>query len=149
MELCALFAIEAIPTMQLPACGKDAMHPFCDYPIQPSLPLFADRLWCADPVIYNRKYRENVYKLMFGKKLVCDLYQVFGSIGLPIFDASAALPTHNKPEDVDHDYLTACMEELAKPGEGGVYQKLCVNYIRLLQNIVLKKYEAAAPAKNV
>ena len=47
---------------------------------------------------------------------------------------------------MDDDYLALCMEELAKPGPGGIYQNLRVIYIKLLQNIALQKVQAATPA---
>ncbi|MBQ9974663.1 MAG: family 20 glycosylhydrolase [Oscillospiraceae bacterium] len=128
------------------AYGKRERYYFYDYTIQPSLPLFADRLWCSDPVVYDREYRENVYKFMFGRNLSCDLYPVFGGIIPPRWEETHAPLTHKKPEDVDDDYLALCMEELAKPGPGGIYQNLRVIYIKLLQNIALQKVQAATPA---
>lgn len=129
--------------------GNREEYPFYDYTIQPSLPLFADRLWRADPVVYDREYRENVYKFLFGRKLSCDLYEIFGAVIPPRMGNDGVSLTHKKLEDVDPDYLAACMEDLATPGQGGIYQNLRLTYIRLLQNIALQKSVAAGPVVNV
>ena len=129
--------------------GKREQYSFYDYTIQPSLPLFADRLWCSEPVSYDRAYRECVYKLMFGRKMTCDLYEVFGAIIPPRMAEAGVALAYKKPEDIDGNYLSACIDEIAKPCEGGIYQNMRMQYVKLLQNIALLKSEDAAPVINV
>lgn len=124
-------------------------YSFYDYTIQPNLPLFADRLWRSDPVVYDREYRESVYKFMFGRKLTSDPYQIFGAIVPPRMAEGGVALTHKKPEEVDPNYLAACMDEIAKPGEGGIYQNLRMQYVKLLQNVALQKNDEAAGAIRV
>jgi len=129
--------------------GNREEYPFYDYTVQPSLPLFADRLWCAEPVEYDREYREHVYKFLFGRKLSCDLYPVFGAIIPPRMGKDGVALTHKELQEVDGDDLAACMEDLAQPGQGGIYHTLRRNYVRLLQEIALRKRVTAASVVNV
>ena len=124
-------------------------YPFYDYTIQPNLPLFADRLWCSEPVKFDLSYREMVYKLTFGRKMTCDLYEVFGAIIPPRMAEAGVALSYKKPEDIDGNYLSACIDEIAKPGEGGIYQNMRMQYVKLLQAIALQKDEAAAAVVNV
>ena len=129
--------------------GNREEYPFYDYTVQPSLPLFADRLWRADPVEFDGIYRKTVYKFLFGRETNCDLYEVFGAIIPPRMGKDGVALTHKDLKAADRDYLAACMEDLAKPGQGGIYQDLRRTYIRLLQDIALQKSTAAASVVNV
>lgn len=131
------------------AYGSTGRYPFYDYTIQPNLPLFADRLWRSDPVDFDREYRENVYKFMFGKKLTCDLYPIFGAIVPPRMTEKGVVLTHKDPADLDANYLAACADELAMPGEGGLYQNLRMQYVLLLNRIAEQKRAAAGAVVNV
>lgn len=124
-------------------------YPFYDYTIQPNLPLFADRLWCSEPVKFDSFYRESVYKLTFGRKMYCDLHQVFGAIVPPRMGEKGVALTYKKMDDVDANYVAACIDELAKPGQGGIYQNMRLQYIKLLQSIALQKSEVEAAVINV
>ena len=77
--------------------------------------------------------------------MTCDLYEVFGAIIPPRMAAAGVALAYKKPEDIDGNYLSACIDEIAKPGEGGIYQNMRMQYVKLLQNIALLKSEDAAP----
>ena len=119
--------------------GNREEYPFFDYTIVPTLPLFADRLWCTTPVEYTKEYRDEIYKLTFGKKLENDLYPVFDGILPPRTDK---LLTHVEIEKLDLDHVAACIEELAEP-VGGIYRKMRLEYLKLLQRIALLAYDAS------
>lgn len=117
--------------------GNREQYAFYDYSIQPSLPLFADRLWCSIPVEYTKEYRAEIYKIVFGKKLENELYPVLGGILAPRTDK---ILTHAKLEEIDLDYVATCIDELSEPANG-VYRKMRHEYIKLLQRIALTAYD--------
>ena len=117
--------------------GNREQYGFYDYTIQPNLPLFADRLWRAEPVEYTKEYRADVYKIVFGKKLASELYPVFDGILPPRTDA---LLTHAEISSIDPDYVAACIEELSEP-TSGIYAKMRQAYITLLHKIAYLAYD--------
>ncbi len=117
--------------------GNREQYSFYDHSIQPSLPLFADRLWCSTSVEYTKEYRAEIYKIVFGKKLENELYPIFGGILPPRTDKFL---TQVDLGELDLDYIAACIEELSEP-IGGIYRKMRLEYIDLLQRIALLAYD--------
>ena len=117
--------------------GNREQYSFYDHSIQPSLPLFCDRLWCSTPVEYTKEYRDEIYKIVFGKKLKYELTPIFGGILPPRTDKFL---TQVELAELDLDYIAACIDELAEP-IGGIYRKMRLEYIDLLQRIALSAYD--------
>lgn len=115
--------------------GNREVYGFYDYTIQPSLPLFCDRLWCSAPIVFDIAYRRAVYKTVFGKRLDADLYEIFGAVIPPRMMEKDAPLTYKPFGEIDSDYIALCIDELAKPGEGGSYQNMRSAYIELLRRI--------------
>ena len=118
--------------------GNREQYAFYDYSIIPNLPLFSDRLWDSAPVEYTRAYRDEIYKITFGKKLSNDLHAVLGGILPPRTDK---ILTHADVATIDMDLVAACIDELAEP-TNGIYRKTRLEYVKLLQKIALLAYDA-------
>lgn len=117
--------------------GNREQYGFYDYTVQPNLPLFADRLWCSEPVEYTEAYRADVYKIVFGKKLQNDLYPILGGIIPPRTDK---LLTHAEVGAIDLDAVAACIDELSEPSSG-IYAKMRHEYVKLLHRIAYLAYD--------
>lgn len=121
--------------------GHREAYDFYDYTIPMHLPLFADRLWRSEPVEYTKEYRKDVYKTVFGKYLENELYPIIGAIVPPRKKSSGTLLSYLPLEEIDNDYIALCVEELSAPATG-VYQKMRLEYIKLLQRIALEQFKA-------
>jgi len=117
--------------------GNREQYGFYDYTVVPNLPLFADRLWCAEPVEYTKEYRADVYKTVFGKKLQHELYPIFDGILPPRTDKAL---THVDATALDLDYVAACIDELSEPS-CGIYAKMRLEYIKLLHKVAYLAYD--------
>ena len=119
--------------------GNREVYGFYDYTIQPTLPLFADRLWCADPVSFDKEYRRDVYKIVFGKLLQNEPYPIFGAIVPPRKRDDDAL-TYLPYDEIDRDYVADVIEELSMGGTSGIYAKMRYEYVKLLQRITVEQF---------
>ena len=117
--------------------GNREQYSFYDHSIQPSLPMFADRLWCTEPAEYTDEYRDEVYKITFGKKLANNLSPIFGGILPPRTDKFL---TPVDLAELDLDYIATCINELSEPSSG-IYSKMRIAYINFLHKIALSAYD--------